>query len=79
MLCGPNGYLLKGELGLLGDVPFAYHRAEEFLAPDMQEAGFPLAEQWWFFLLLLCLLAVEQWVAYSASYHPPTRSGGVHR
>jgi hypothetical protein len=70
----------QGQLrGLLGDVPFAYHRAEEFLAPDMQEAGFPLAEQWWFFLLLLCLLAVEQWVAYSASYHPPTRSGGVHR
>jgi hypothetical protein len=63
--------LSQGQLRrILQDVPFEYHRAEDFLTPPTRQAGFPLAEQWWFFLLLVCVLIVEQLLAYSASYHP---------
>lgn len=61
--------------GLLGDIPYQYRSADALLISEQSEAGFPLAEQWWFFVMLAGVLALEQWIAYGASYH---RSSNHH-
>ena len=59
----------------LGESDFRFHLAHDFVANIAKDAP-NMGEHWAIFLVLMGMLAGEQLLAYSASYHPPLRAGG---
>ncbi|MCR4414916.1 MAG: hypothetical protein NUV77_21060, partial [Thermoguttaceae bacterium] len=68
---------LRGEdlFARLDGIEFEYHQAGSFQYNRQEQAGYHLADTLWY--LLLGLLLAEQLLAWSASYHPPRRRGGL--
>lgn len=60
---------------LLKGVSYDFYEADQLIQSPVQQAGFKLGEYWLFFVLLLLLLIGEQFLAYSASYHPSLIGG----
>ena len=60
-------------LAKLAPVKVAYHEADQYQQEEAVASGYNLSQ--FVMLALVCLLIGEQFLAYSASYHP--KPGGI--